>query len=58
MISNHGLTLELTEFNGVKALERRGFFVFWVHSKFCGVFVCLGFFKTSFYSESAAKSIP
>lgn len=58
MISNHGLTLELNEFGGVKAPERRGFFVFWVHSDFCGVFVCLGFFTPSFYSESAAKSIP
>lgn len=43
-ISNHGLTLELNEFSGVKAPERRGGFVFLVHSYFCGVLVWVFFF--------------
>lgn len=53
IISNHGLTLELKEFNGVKALEE-GILCF---GFIAGFVVCLFlFFKPSFYS--AAKSIP
>lgn len=56
MISNHGLTLESNEFNGVKALERRGFFVFWVHSDLCGVFGWLiGGFEAFFLLRVSCK---